>query len=225
MKKKVLWFFTLLPIVVTTIVVQFMPDKIPAHYNFSGNIDRWGSKYESFIMPCVIIALTLFWTLFIRHFEKKQGKGTDEKEVIEAKNNAKVIYYVAIGQAIMFGIISFFSMYYGILESKNNIKHPLGDKFLFINILVSIFLIVIGNIIPKAKRNSVVGLRTKSSMKNDKVWAESNRFAGKSLVICGIISIIVSFIIKGIVSTFIIIGILVIDGIVSAVYAELVSNK
>lgn len=225
MKKKLLWFFTLLPMVVTTVAMQFMPDKIPAHYDMAGNIDRWGSKYEGFIMPSIIIVLTLFWSLFIRHFEKKQRAATDEKEAIEAANNAKIIYYMAIGQSIMFGIMGYFSTYTGFLEAKNNMSQSSVDKYLFINIFMSIFFIVIGNILPKSKRNSVVGLRTKASMVNDKVWAMSNRFAGKSLVISGILTIIETLFIGGVASTFIMVGILVVDGIISAVYAQIAVDK
>lgn len=43
---------TLLPMVMTTVaVLWFLPDTIPAHYGISGEVDRWGSKYESFILP------------------------------------------------------------------------------------------------------------------------------------------------------------------------------
>ena len=28
-----------------------LPDKIPAHYDFAGNIDRWGKKGELLIVP------------------------------------------------------------------------------------------------------------------------------------------------------------------------------
>ena len=44
--RKALWILTALPIIATAFVLQFMPDRIPAHYDFSGEIDRWGSKYE-----------------------------------------------------------------------------------------------------------------------------------------------------------------------------------
>ena len=72
--RKALWILATLPLAVTACVFQFLPDKIPAHYNFAGEIDRWGSKYENLLFPIIIIALTLFWHLFIRYFEKKAIK-------------------------------------------------------------------------------------------------------------------------------------------------------
>lgn len=35
-------------VVGTAVLIVFMPDTVPAHYNFAGEIDRWGSKYENF---------------------------------------------------------------------------------------------------------------------------------------------------------------------------------
>ena len=30
-----------------------IPDQVPGHYNASGEVDRWGTKYELFILPAV----------------------------------------------------------------------------------------------------------------------------------------------------------------------------
>lgn len=80
MKNRILWFFTLLPSFITVIAIKYLPNQIPAHYDIAGNIDRWGSKYEKFIFPVIIILLTLHWYLYINYFKKKQSKSTDEKK-------------------------------------------------------------------------------------------------------------------------------------------------
>ena len=36
-----------------------LPDKIPAHYDFAGNIDRWGKKGELLIVPI------MSWFLYV----------------------------------------------------------------------------------------------------------------------------------------------------------------
>lgn len=40
-----------------------IPDQVPGHYNAAGEVDRWGSKFELFILP--IIGLFLWFTLVI----------------------------------------------------------------------------------------------------------------------------------------------------------------
>ena len=46
--------------------IFLMNDIVPTHYNINGDIDRWGSKYENFIFPAIIIAFYLFWIIYIK---------------------------------------------------------------------------------------------------------------------------------------------------------------
>ena len=97
----------MIPVAVTGIVLQFMPDVIPMHHDLAGNTDRWGSKMESFIFPIAILFITLFWHILICVFEKKSVKANPEKEQLEAKSAAKVLSVVGISQAVMFGIMHY----------------------------------------------------------------------------------------------------------------------
>lgn len=36
-----------------------IPNEIPMHYNFAGEIDRWGSKYEMIFLPIIS------WVMYI----------------------------------------------------------------------------------------------------------------------------------------------------------------
>lgn len=46
-----------------------IPEIIPAHYNASGEIDRWGSKWELFIFPLIGGVTCLFMQLFEKYPE------------------------------------------------------------------------------------------------------------------------------------------------------------
>ena len=37
-----------------------IPDKVPMHYDFAGNIDRWGSKLEILILPIITWIMYVF---------------------------------------------------------------------------------------------------------------------------------------------------------------------
>ena len=86
MMKKIMWIAAFIPVIVTSIVLQFLPDVIPMHHDIEGNIDRWGSKTESFIFPIVILVITLFWHLLIYFFEKKAENAGTEKAQMEASS-------------------------------------------------------------------------------------------------------------------------------------------
>ena len=69
-------------------------------------------------------------------------------------------------------------------------------QFTFIQIvfiIMGIFLIIISNILPKVKRNSILGFRTKQTVKNDEIWKKCQRFSGLTGVIVGFVIVVISF--------------------------------
>jgi uncharacterized membrane protein len=163
--------------------------------------------------------MTLFWLCFIKYFENKQKKSTNDKEINESANNAKMIYYVADSMAIMFGVMQCFILYSAFIASKGELTTSAVDFSVVTNVCMGLLFVVLGNMLPKAKRNSVVGVRTVWSMHNDETWAKSNRMGGILLMISGFLTIIESLIIGGIASTFIMLGILIASTIISTVYS------
>ncbi|MBE5949481.1 MAG: DUF1648 domain-containing protein [Lachnospiraceae bacterium] len=219
MKNKILWIISVIPLVITLFVLRFLPDEIPAHYDFEGNIDRWGSKYEELIFPIIILVMALFWQLFVWHFDKKAKNAKNEKEALEAKSNKNIILLAAICEAVIFGIMHFVFMYSACKEATGDMTKSAFDSFMIINVLFGLMFIIIGNYLPRAKQNGIVGLRTGKTMNDEEVWKKANRFAGKLFMIAGLLTVIESLIIGGIASTMIMVGILIVVAIVSAAYA------
>lgn len=198
MKNKILWFISALPLIVTGIVLKSFPDEVPMHYDFSGNIDRWGSKNEQFIFPVIILCMTLFWQIFITFYSKKQTRATEDKERQEAKKNQFIIYIAAFGTTIQFAIMHFFFLYSAWLEATTGSDKMIIDINMITFILLGILLVILGNFMPKAKKNAAFGLRTVWSMENDQTWAASQRAGGKALIAAGILIVICSLILDGI---------------------------
>lgn len=63
-----------------------IPEKIPGHFNSKGEVDRWGSKYELFILPI----LSFFIFSIISLMEKAPNMYNYPKRLNEA--NAKQFY-------------------------------------------------------------------------------------------------------------------------------------
>lgn len=225
MKNKILWGLSLLPMIVTAVVLKFMPDSVPMHYNASGEIDRWGSKYENFIFPFMIIGITLFWFVLMRHYRNKQKRLTDDKAIKEAQYNEKILYYVAVGMAVMYGVLQYFTLYGAYVASKGNMTTWAIEIDEVTNLLIGIFMIFLGNVLPKAKPNSIAGVRTVWSMHNDITWSKSNRFGGAALMVCGVLTIIETFIVGGLASTMIMLGLIIGFGLVVCVYSYKMYKK
>lgn len=197
MKNKILWIITFLPLLITIAVLPFMEDKIPMHYDINGNIDRWGSKSEQFIFPVMIIVMTVFWKLLITYYESKKKKSSDEKVIQEAVSNAKVLQYIAISMAAMFAVTHCFILYSAYKESSGNYTEAYIDIGSVTCVSMGILLIIAGNIMPKTKRNGMVGIRTSWSMENDKTWAVSNRYSGMLVIASGMLIIIIACMMSG----------------------------
>ncbi len=44
-----------------------LPDKVPAHYNAMGTVDRWGNKGEMLILPIIGVILWIGMTILERY--------------------------------------------------------------------------------------------------------------------------------------------------------------
>lgn len=217
--RKLMWIISLVPLVITAVMLGILPDKVPMHHNAEGEIDRWGSKYENLIFPLFIIALTLFWQLLIRYFEKKASKTEDEKIQKEALSNANVLSVVSISMSVMYCVMQCFFLYRAYVEANANFDASVIDTAQMSCILLGVMFVVIGNFMPKTRRNGVAGLRIVWSMHNDITWAKSNRFAGASLIIVGILTIITSVFVEGMLATGLMLAYLFISLIVMLVYS------
>jgi uncharacterized membrane protein len=219
--KKAMWIISCISLVATAFILQFMPESVPMHYDMAGNIDRWGSKYENFIFPIIIIAMSLFWTVLIFAFEKKAEKTSDEKESASALSNAKFLGAVGMSMAGMFTIMQGFILYGSYEEAVSDATHSVVDIGQISCILMGVFYIVLGNLMPKTRNNSFAGVRISWSMYNDNTWRKSNRFGGYAMVIEGILTIITAVCMKNsFVTMSVMLGYLCVATIATVVYAH-----
>lgn len=177
----------LLCIIGTAILLIFTPDTIPAHYNFAGDVDRFGSKYENLIFPLFAIIMGAFFILLAK-LQRKKGVAVNEK----------ILLYTGICTLFFFTVLGFYFMLKAIRYDPDATATFSIDVMKFTGIAIGIMLVILGNIMPKARRNAMFGLRTKWSMANDNVWQKSQRFGGITSVLCGLAMIIVSAIIPGV---------------------------
>lgn len=223
--KKVMWLISLIPLAITGIVLGFLPDTVPMHYNAEGAIDRWGSKYENLLFPVIILALTLFWQLFILGFEKKAKKAKTEKERLEALSNAKMLCIVAISMAAMYCVMQCFILYGAYVEANIGATHSVIDVAQISCILLGVMFVVLGNFMPKTRTNGLVGFRIVWSMHNDVTWSKSNRFAGAALIIVGVLTIITAIFTDSMLATGLMLVYLFVSVIVATVYSYKVYKK
>ncbi len=87
--------FMVVAVLITVILLAFMPDTIPAHYNVHGEIDRFGSKYESLLFPVTTIGMGLFFL----GMQKLVTNGTNEQE---QKLQNTIFFVSGVGTLLLF---------------------------------------------------------------------------------------------------------------------------
>ena len=188
--KKLTWIFATLTLFVTLAVLRELPAEIPAHYSFNGEITRWGSKYELLILPLLLLAIAAFRTLLLRRLGKKAEQTLSDREKQAGAANAKVLGSVVCSQTVILSCVQGVLLYNTVLAVRgvDLFGTLVGDKLL--PLLYGALLVVLGNIMPKCRRNALVGFRLPWTKYNDITWQKSNRFAGVMLVAAGILGIV-----------------------------------
>ena len=183
----ILFALMLLCVAVTAVFLLLLPDRVPVHWNFAGQADRIGSKYENLIWPFFALGMGGAFLLIARHEGKKNGE-----------NNEKIMLLAAIITLLTFTVLGAVFMGKG-LKYDPAAENPVSvdDVGRFINICVGVLLAAIGNFLPKVRRNGFIGLRVKWSMVSDAVWQRSQRFCGISGVIAGLVLILSALILRG----------------------------
>ncbi|HEX2947689.1 MAG TPA: DUF1648 domain-containing protein [Clostridia bacterium] len=63
---RILYISMAIPLISAIVAMFILPSTIPVHSNASGIIDRYGSKFELFILPAFTILFGLFMRLIIK---------------------------------------------------------------------------------------------------------------------------------------------------------------
>lgn len=176
-----LYMLIILCIVESSVILIISPDTIPLHYNFKGEVDRWGTKYENLLFPIITVILGVLLTVVPKVQRKKENA-----------SNEKIMLIAGVITVAFFDALT---LYLGIKaialsDTEGGLVVPSIGKF--IGISMGALLVLLGNIIPKVRKNAAFGLRTKWSMVNDRVWQKSQRFSGIVAVIIGLCEIVTS---------------------------------
>ena len=171
-------------LVVTCILLVLSPDTVPVHYNLAGEIDRMGSKYEYLIFPVLASPVGGFFGWMAKRYRQTPA---DEKALV-------------ISGICVLSVMGFLGIYFQIAAI---LYDPMAGGGLQLNVMrltvmaIGAMLMILGNFMPKARRNSFYGLRTGWSLSSDEVWQKSQRFAGHTSVLCGVIMVLLAAFLDG----------------------------
>jgi uncharacterized membrane protein len=210
-RKLITWIFAFLPLVITIIVLPMLPDKIPAHFGFDGEVTRYGSKYELLLTPIITVLFGFFWLLLEKVQKDEQGR--------------KILFWGNICVSLTFTIITVFCLHAAFTKVQN-INDLDIDFVKIMSVCLSMFCIMLGLILPKLKQNGLSGIRTSWTLKDENCWDKTHKFGGKIFLINGIISTILClFVFKSWVALCFSLCGLIIISIIVVIYSHRVYKK
>ena len=177
----------LLTLILVLAALPFLPDRIPAHYDAAGVVNRWGSKFEMLIFPGLVLP---YGALFL-------GTCRMCREFSSGELGARIIVIGGIVQFAVFDLMTAYFLYTSFRQVEILAFMPLDLNQLLCGVS-GLGLIALGNWIPKLKEPGPVGLRTRWSMKSTAVWRKCQRFGGWSFAAAGAGSILAALLVEGV---------------------------
>ena len=182
-KKIMIIILTVLPTIYSAIAVFFiLPDTVAAHFGIDGTPDRYGSKYEAFLFPAIILVITLLYFLY-RKFQEKSSKEDNDRTA----RNLDILDTVILIVMVLFNALCVFLLEIEVEERGVQPEIP-GIEINMNDML--------GNILPKTKPNSFIGVRLSWCMDSDEHWYITNRNCGIAMVLAGICTVIAGLIVR-----------------------------
>ena len=218
-RKSVFWSVSLLPLLLTAAAIQFLPEQIPMHFS-AGVIDRYGSRYEDLIFPGLILLFSLFWQWMMGYYEKKAARAPEEKQRCEAENNLQVLRAAALGSTILFCLLQLVILLSQFKTAgQAAVSAPvMAEKLVLVG--CGILTAALGNLCPRTRRNSMVGIRTGWSAYNDVTWAKSNRFGGYGLILTGLLTVLAALLLPSAAAGLVMLGLLLLLVIACLLYSH-----
>lgn len=157
-------------LVASAVVYPDLPERIPTHWNFAGEVDGWSPRaWGAWLMPVVI---AFIWALM------RWLPAIDPRR----KNYEK---FGGAFEGIMLSVMVFMLVLHG-LTLAAGLGYPVAMERV-VPVGIGLLFIIIGNLLPRARSNWFVGIRTPWTLSSDRVWEKTHRVGGWLFVLGGIL--------------------------------------
>lgn len=161
-----------------------LPEMVPVHWNFQGEVDRYGSRLEAVLVgPIAIAAIAGLFSVISwrrarqrRPDEERDTTGEKARETVESSSILLLTALNGVFMAYLTGILS--------------------DAWRGMALIVAAFLVVSGNFIGQVRKNRFVGVRTPWTLASDEVWRRTHRLAARLMVLGGVLLIAAAFVLS-----------------------------
>ena len=158
----------LLPMVVGLLLWNRLPEQVPMHWNIEGEVDGWGSRAMLvFFLPLFMIAMQ--WICIFATAADPKNKQQADKPI------RLVLWLVPVISLITHGAT--YAAALGLTVEIQQLMLP----------MLGIVFILIGNYLPKCRRNYTIGIKIPWTLHDDENWTKTHRLAGILWTVGGVL--------------------------------------
>ena len=195
---------TILPMLAGFVLWNKLPEKMPTHWNFEGEIDGWSGKpFAVIFLPLIMLAFHLICTL---------ATSCDPK----TQNFNNKVFGIVLWICPVLSLMCMTATYAAALGYDVRIEF-------IIPLFMGVLFLIIGNYLPKCKQNYTIGIKIPWTMNDEENWNKTHRLAGFIWTVGSIVIIVGAFFKDAVVyTTFIPIAVMV---VVPMVYSYIYYRK
>jgi uncharacterized membrane protein len=158
-----------LPFLYLGVIWNELPDRVPLHWNIKGEIDRYGSKSELWLLP-VFTSLLIYVILTVVPV-------IDPKKRV-AEMGAKFAQLKIVMVAIMSSL--------AIVIIHTTANQEMASPGLFV-VIIGVLISLLGGFMKYIKPNYFIGIRTPWTLESTEVWDKTHQFGGRLFLLAGIV--------------------------------------
>ena len=148
-------------------VYPWLPAEVPIHFDFRGRVDATAPKaIGAFVLPIVALSLVAAVTMLARRRPVAERGPLAAMALLTTALFAGL--HLIVLRAALLGVT---------------------DVGLAIGALLAVASLAMGLLMPRVRRNAMVGIRTPWSLASDEAWARSHRLGGYLFVGAGVIGV------------------------------------
>lgn len=159
------WILFIIPGVYLAAVWHRLPEKVPMHYNFKGEVDRYGSRTELLWMVILLSALNVGIYLLMLNIHRIDPKRYGASNMNRMKRLGHVI------------VVFMVSLLCYIIYTSVEGTESMSSRAIFAG--VGILFCFIGNYMFNIKPNYFAGFRLPWALENEENWRLTHNLAGK----------------------------------------------
>ncbi len=156
--------------ILSAVIWPSAPDRIPVHWDITGQVDRFGGKFEGlFLLPLMTVGIYLM-LLFLPRLDPKRA------------NYEK---FAGVYRIIRTLLVVFMAGLHGVIIAS--VQGAGIDVSMAVMVMVGLMLAVLGNYFGKLKPTWFVGIRTPWTLTSELSWVKTHRLGGKFFVGFGLL--------------------------------------